>query len=87
MKIRNPITPTLSGNNIKIRIPACHAELLRAEHKSTITNIVSGTILNLCTGIAGRSNDQNISGMYMIFRGSISLTEIAENTEKRYLIF
>ena len=66
-KIRNPNIEM--RNNIKIRIPACHAELLSAEHKSTITNISSGTILNLCTGIAGRSNDQNISGTYTIFRG------------------
>ena len=56
-------------NNIKILIPACHANMVRAEHKSSNTSIRLGTILNASKGIAGRSNDQDISGTYTIFTG------------------
>lgn len=42
----------------KIRIPACHANMVRAGHKSANMSILSSTILNLSKGIAGRSNDK-----------------------------
>ena len=63
-------------NNIKIRIPACHANMVRPEHKRFNMRILSGFILNVSKGIAGRSNDQNISGTYTIFTGFLHVLNL-----------
>ena len=44
--------------------------MVRPEHKRFNMRILSGFILNVSKGIAGRSNDQNISRIYTIFIGS-----------------
>jgi len=43
--------------------------MVRPEHKSSNISILSDIILNVSKGIAGRSNNQNISGTYTIFTG------------------
>ena len=42
----------ITGLKSEIRIPACHANMVRAEHRSSNKRIRSGTILNAPKGIA-----------------------------------
>ena len=71
MQLKHPEQRGMGGqveirNNIKIRIPVCHANMVRPEHKSYNTSTPSGTILNVSKGIAGRSKGQNITCDYTI---------------------
>ena len=74
MQLKHPEQRGMGGqveirNNIKIQIPACHANMVRAEHRSSNKRIRSGTILNAPKGIAAGQMTKSFRELIQYLQG------------------